>query len=61
MGFVVLDPLEANRFAAFIDDDFDFRHVEIECAVLESFSAQQVRQFPSRVQTLAQFIAGWIF
>src|SRR5205814_8318373 len=60
MGFVVLDPLKANRIAVLIDDDLDFRHVEIECAVLESFSTQQGGQCPRRVQTLAQPIARWV-
>ena len=61
MRFVVLDPLEPNRFARFIDDDFDFRHVQIERAVLKSFCSQQGRQFPCRVQMLAKLIAGRIF
>ena len=41
MRFVILDALEPNRFAVFIEIHFHFREIEVERAMLESFAAQQ--------------------
>src|SRR5437764_2649337 len=61
MRFVVLDAFESNRFAVFIEINFHLGKIEIERAVLETFSAQQRSELPSSVQSLAELAVRFRF
>src|SRR4051812_44742397 len=57
MGFVVLDPLEAQRPAGFfVDDHFDLREIEIERTLRESASPQNGREVPGGVETARELV-----
>src|ERR1700719_211886 len=54
MRFVVLDSLQPDGLAIGVDVNFDFREIEIERAVLETFTTQQRSEFPGSVQPTAE-------
>ncbi len=54
--FIVLDSLQPDRLARFIEAHFHFREIEIERAGFETAPAQERRQFPGDVQAFAQLV-----
>ena len=53
MRFIVLDPLETDRFAIFIDAALSLPESRDRANLRETFPAQKRRQSPRRVQPLA--------
>ena len=58
MRFIVLDTLQSNWFALFIETDFYFWKIKVQRAVFESFPTQQRRKFPGKMKPFAQLSRG---